>query len=142
MTRRLEAYRPGQTQADPARGRVDESEQARIQALSRRAAPESSKPGERPQRAGHAEDLQSTPKDAASSVAGQIDTLLADFVTPPIPDPTVLRRSISIMQNCISDVVPRLGGGAQLQELAASLMTDEIERRLEFLGRTREGLES
>ena len=71
-----------------------------------------------------------------------LDEVLLDFVMPRIPDPAILRRSVSILQNCISLLVPNLDGGEQLKTMAATLIQDEIERHRELLNRLQEGIET
>jgi hypothetical protein len=71
-----------------------------------------------------------------------LDEILLDFVMPRMADPTVLRRSVSILQACISRLVPDLDGGQQLKSMAVTLIADEIERHRELLNRMQEGVES
>ncbi|WP_394891652.1 hypothetical protein ACG873_10480 [Mesorhizobium sp. AaZ16] len=62
-----------------------------------------------------------------------INDMLVQYVRPRIPDPAILRRAASILEDCISELLPRLGGGEQLRSMADALMRDEINRHLEIL---------
>lgn len=62
-----------------------------------------------------------------------LDEALEDFVMPGIPDPTIIRRSVSILQHCVDHLVPNLDGGEQLHDLATTLLEEEIERHRELL---------
>lgn len=77
-----------------------------------------------------------------SAARQSLDEILIDFVMPRITDPVILRRSIAILQHCITDIVPRLEGGDQLKGLARALMLDEIERHRELGGQVQGGKES
>lgn len=76
------------------------------------------------------------------SPGSSLDEILLDFVMPRMADPTVLRRSVSILQACISHLLPNLDGGDQLKSMAATLINDEIERHRELLSRLQEGVET
>ncbi|MBS3647177.1 hypothetical protein KEU06_00870 [Pseudaminobacter sp. 19-2017] len=62
-----------------------------------------------------------------------INDVLVQYVRPRVPDPAILRRATSILEDCISELLPRLGGGEQLRSMAETLMRDEIDRHLEIL---------
>lgn len=80
---------------------------------------------------------------SSSNPAGQsVDDALIDFVMPRIPEPAILRRSVSILQHCVTELVPDLDGGDQLKNLAKTLIDDEIERHRELLGRLQGGIET
>lgn len=70
-----------------------------------------------------------------------VDDLLAEFVAPQALEPAILSRSVSILQHCITDLVPDLDGGDQLHDLAKALMEEEIERQRDLLDRMQEGFE-
>lgn len=145
MTRRLEATRLNNpSSVDRPDARMEHAETNGVFAASRRGLTSVDKAAVRPE---HADGLQDIDRAGFSRSEGagngkSIDDMLNDFVTPSLTEPAILRRSVSILQRCISDVVPRLEGGDQLRELATSLMQDEIERHNELLGRMREGYES
>lgn len=69
-----------------------------------------------------------------------LDEILDEFVMPSIADPAILKRSVSLLQAFVDDLVPHLEGGEQLRDLARSLMGEEIERRRELMTRIQEGL--
>jgi hypothetical protein len=79
---------------------------------------------------------------SSDATGKSLDDALIDFVMPRIPEPAILRRSVFILQNCITDLVPSLEGGEQLKSLARTLMEDEIERHRELLGRLQGGIET
>jgi uncharacterized protein involved in type VI secretion and phage assembly len=62
-----------------------------------------------------------------------INDVLVQYVRPRVPDPAILRRATSILEDCITDLLPRLGGGEQLRSMADALMRDELDRHLEIL---------
>lgn len=62
-----------------------------------------------------------------------INDVLVQYVRPRVPDPAILRRATSILEDCITDLLPRLGGDAQLRSMADALMRDELDRHLEIL---------
>ncbi|MCT7376846.1 hypothetical protein [Chelativorans salis] len=55
------------------------------------------------------------------------DEILAEYVAPDA-DLAILRRLVSILQHCITDVVPNLDGGAQFSEFATDLLKGEIDQ--------------
>ena len=85
-----------------------------------------------------AADLQAS----LGATGKSLDDALIDFIMPRIPDPAILRRSVSILQHCVTNLVPDLEGGEQLKNLALTLMQDEIERHRELLGRLEGGIET
>jgi hypothetical protein len=69
----------------------------------------------------------------AGPSGASINEVLVQYVRPRVPDPAILRRATSILEDCITDLLPRLGGGAQLRSMAEALMRDELDRHLEIL---------
>lgn len=144
MTRRLEGSRLGAPPPDTSGARIQHTGSSGVSSISRRRLTEVAKPAERPSQSDGVQTAEQSIllRSQAARERESIDEMLMDFITPNIPEPAILRRSVSILQNCISDLIPRLSGGEQLRDLATSLMSDEIDRRHEFLGRMREGLET
>jgi hypothetical protein len=87
--------------------------------------------------AGGSREAQGIENDALLFEAGpsgtSINDVLVQYVRPRVPDPAILRRATSILEDCISELLPRLGGGEQLRSMADALMHDEIDRHLEIL---------
>jgi len=79
---------------------------------------------------------------ADGSAGESLDEILVKFVMPAIPEPAILRRSASILQNFVTQQIPDLDGGEQLKALARTLMEDEIQRHRNLLGRMQEGIET
>jgi hypothetical protein len=70
-----------------------------------------------------------------------INDVLVQYVRPRVPDPAILRRAASILENCIRELLPRLEGGEQMRSMADALMRDEIDRHLEILKKLHGGTE-
>jgi len=67
---------------------------------------------------------------------------IADFITPKISDPTVLQSAqlVSILERLVSNTLPNLEGGEELQALAGPLIADEIARHRDLLTRLHGGI--
>lgn len=68
------------------------------------------------------------------------DEILAAFVAPDVPDQAIFRRSVSILQHCITDVVPNLDR-EELREGVKNLLEEEIERHQALFERMQGGFE-
>lgn len=146
MTRRVEGSRLDTGRVDTSGNEAQQAEGLSQKAINRRrlngidkAAGHTRETGaaaqsNRPETA----DFQSSSNSAGQSV----DDALIDFVMPRIPEPAILRRSVSILQHCVTELVPDLDGGDQLKSLAKTLIDDEIERHRELLGRLQGGIET
>lgn len=141
MTRRLEGTRLGTASVDTSGVRIQHAETPELESVSRKRPLRVNKPPTSPS---HADSLQASERSFRPDAGNgrSLDEALLDFVMPRVTEPAILKRSASILQACISELVPHLNGGTQLRELATSLMTDEIERHRELLGRMREGAET
>ena len=67
---------------------------------------------------------------------------IADFVMPKIVDPTVLQseRSVSILEQLATSILPNLEDGEELRALAGALIADEIARHRDLLTRLHNGI--
>jgi len=67
---------------------------------------------------------------------------IVDFVMPRISDPTVFQggRSISILEQLASDILPNLEENDELRSLAGAVIADEIARHRELLMRLHSGI--
>ena len=145
MTPRLDAVRIDTSRLDGNAGREAPSvEGARRRTVDRPRLDGLEKPSSRAGKAADgAGDAQALDANGSSSIASfgarSLDDALDGFVTPGIPDPTIIRRSISILQHCVEHLVPDLDGGEQLHDLATALLEDEIERHKELLRLMQEG---
>ncbi|WP_048647061.1 hypothetical protein [Nitratireductor soli] len=148
MTPRLDALRIDTSRLDGNAGREAPS----VEGTRRRNVDRPRLNGlERPSaRAGKAPDgateTQTRDADGSPFITGlgaiSLDDALEDFVVPDIPDPTIIRRSLSILQHCVEHLVPDLDGGEQLHDLATALLEDEIELHKELLRLMQEGANS
>jgi hypothetical protein len=146
MNRRLEGPRLDAGRVDTSGREAQHAEGMRGQAINRRRLNGVDKAAGRTQEA-NAASQSDRPQTAdfhyASGASGKsLDDALIDFVMPRIPEPAILRRSVSILQHCVTQLVPGLEGGEQLKSLAKTLMQDEIERHRELLDRLQGGIET
>lgn len=67
---------------------------------------------------------------------------VADFIEPRITDPTVFQggRSLSILEQLASDIIPNLDESEELRSLAGAIIADEIERHRELASRLHGGI--
>jgi hypothetical protein len=67
---------------------------------------------------------------------------IVDFVMPRISDPTIFQggRSISILEQLASDILPNLEESNELRSLAGAIIADEITRHRELLTRLYAGI--
>ena len=67
---------------------------------------------------------------------------IADFITPKISDPTVLQSAqlVSVLERLVSNTLPNLDGGEELQALAGPLIAEEIARHRDLLTRLHGGI--
>jgi len=67
---------------------------------------------------------------------------IVDFVMPRISDPTIFLgdRSISILEQLASDILPHLEESYELRSLAGAIIADEIARHRELLTRLHSGI--
>jgi hypothetical protein len=67
---------------------------------------------------------------------------IVDFVMPRISDPTIFQgdRSISILEQLASDILPNLEESSELRSLAGAIIADEIARHRELLTRIHAGI--
>jgi hypothetical protein len=67
---------------------------------------------------------------------------IVDFVMPRISDPTIFQgdRSISILEQLASDILPNLEESSELRSLAGAIIADEIARHRELLTRIHSGI--
>jgi hypothetical protein len=109
--------------------------------IHRRRLSVAGKPGTQASEADGADEAALLAFASSGAEAGKsLDEILDEFVMPSIADPAILKRSVSLLQTFVDDLVPHLEGGDQLKELARNLMGEEIERRRELMTRIQEGL--
>jgi len=79
---------------------------------------------------------------ANSTAARSPRRYIADFVMPKIFDPTVLQseRSVSILEQLATSILPSLEDGEELRALAGALIADEIARHRDLLTRLHNGI--
>jgi hypothetical protein len=79
---------------------------------------------------------------ASSAAARSPRRYIADFVMPKIFDPTVLQseRSVSILEQLATSILPNLEDGEELRALAGALIADEIARHRDLLTRLHHGI--
>jgi hypothetical protein len=79
---------------------------------------------------------------ASSASARSPRRYIADFVMPKIFDPTVLQseRSVSILEQLATSILPNLEDGEELRVLAGALIADEIARHRDLLTRLHNGI--
>ncbi|HLK82471.1 MAG TPA: hypothetical protein VKT99_13410 [Xanthobacteraceae bacterium] len=67
---------------------------------------------------------------------------IVDFVMPRISDPTIFQggRSISILEQLASEILPHLEESDELRSLAGAIIADEIARHRELLIRLHSGI--
>lgn len=67
---------------------------------------------------------------------------IVDFVMPRISDPAIFQggRSISILEQLASDILPHLEESDELRSLAGAIIADEIARHRELLMRLHSGI--
>jgi hypothetical protein len=67
---------------------------------------------------------------------------IVDFVMPRLTDTTVLQegRSVSILEQLVANILPRLAGGDELRQFANAIITDELERRRDLSTRVQAGI--
>ena len=67
---------------------------------------------------------------------------IVDFVMPRISDPTIFQggRSISILEQLASDILPHLEESDELLSLAGAVIADELARHRELLTRLHTGI--
>jgi hypothetical protein len=146
MNRRLEGPGLDAGRLDTSGREAQQVDGARGQAINRRRLNNVEKAAARTREtngAARSERPETADFQPPSGSSGKsLDDALIDFIMPRIPDPAILRRSVSILQHCVTDLVPDLEGGEQLKNLARTLMQDEIERHRELLGRLQGGIET
>ncbi|MER9253825.1 hypothetical protein NKI59_18730 [Mesorhizobium sp. M0598] len=147
MNRRLEAARFDTARIDTAGREARQAESVRGQAISRRrtngVGKKAANGTQGARSAAGAEGPETAEFQASQGAAGEsLDEILANFVMPNIPEPAILRRSVPILQDLVTHLVPSLEGGEQLKTLAKTLMEDEIECHRDLLGRMQEGSNS
>ncbi|MDX8515933.1 hypothetical protein [Mesorhizobium captivum] len=147
MSRRLEGPRFDTAAKDTAAGReLRQAEGAHGQAIYRRRMNGIGRTTSRAQGAKSAAGTERPDtaefQPARDSAGESLDEILVQFVMPAIPEPAILRRSVSILQHFVTQLVPDLDGGEQLKTLARTLMEDEIQRHRDLLGRMQEGIET
>lgn len=146
MTRRVEGSGLDAARVDTSGREAQQAEGFRGQAINRRRLNGVDKAAGRTREANATSrsDRPETPdfQSSSGSTGKSIDDALIDFVMPRIPEPAILRRSVSILQHCVTELVPGLEGGDQLKSLARTLIKDEIERHRELLSRLQGGIET
>ena len=143
MNRRLEGPGLDAGRLDTSGREAQQADGARGQTINRRRLNNVEKAAARTREANGAARSETADFQPPSGSTGKsLDDALIDFIMPRIPDPAILRRSASILQHCVTDLVPDLEGGEQLKNLARTLMQDEIERHRELLGRLQGGIET
>ncbi|MCR4264822.1 hypothetical protein [Nitratireductor sp. ZSWI3] len=139
MTQRLDALRVDTSRLDTSAGREAPSiEGARRRTIDRPRLngvdKSTAREGSAADGAAEAGRLDSGASPVTSRFGPpSLDQALEDFVAPGIPDPTIIRRSVSILKDCVDHLVPNLDGGEQLHELATTLLEEEIQRHQELL---------
>jgi hypothetical protein len=90
------------------------------------------------------EALISIPGRRASAAAAirSPHQCIVDFVMPRISDPTIFQggRSISILEQLASDILPNLEESSELRSLAGAIIADEIARHRELQTRIHAGI--
>lgn len=141
MTRRLDAVRFDA--ARPVTGRkLAEAEALRAPSFDRQRLDSTRRAANRARHTdanSPAQDADASSLQAPASSGQSLDDVLLDLVTPRIDDPSLLRRSVSILEHCVDNVLPTLEGGDQLRHLAATLIEDEIQRHRTLLERMQGG---
>jgi len=79
---------------------------------------------------------------ASSAAARSPRRYIADFVMPKLFDPTVLQseRSVSILEQLATSILPNLEDGEELRALTGALIADEIARHRDLLTRLHNGI--
>lgn len=128
MTRRLEGPRPETARLNTTEAQYTEA--PRAQAVNRRRLKAIGKTAEGAQGANSSArtDVATGLQAAGAEGRKSLDEILNDFIMPRLPEPAIMRRSVSILQHCVTDIVPTLEGGEQLRELARTLLQEEIAR--------------
>ena len=67
---------------------------------------------------------------------------MLEYVMPKIADPSILQpsRALPLLRALLSDVLPALDGNENAQQLAATVIGNEISRSRELLDRLHQGL--
>jgi hypothetical protein len=79
---------------------------------------------------------------AAAAAIRSPHQCIVDFVMPRISDPTIFQggRSISILEQLASDILPNLDESSELRSLAGAIIADEIARHRELQTRIHAGI--
>jgi hypothetical protein len=144
MTRRLDALHFDASRLDTSGQDTSKVKASQGQTINRRkldGVDFQAGRSRRSEKAWHSREAEAAAPDPSPLGTQSPDDVLVDFVMPRITTPAVLRRSVSILQYCVSDLVPNLEGGAQLRSLAENLMEEEIERHRDLLERLQKGNE-
>ncbi len=72
-----------------------------------------------------------------SAPENSLDEMLIDFIMPLISDVGIFQesRTISLLQNLRDDLLPAIGGGAELTDLVTKIIDEEIDRYTELRDR-------
>jgi hypothetical protein len=83
-----------------------------------------------------------TGRRAAAAAIRSPHQCIVDFVMPRISDPTIFQgdRTISILEQLASDILPNLDESNELRSLAGAIITDEIARQRELPTRIHAGI--
>ena len=99
----------------------------------------------------------SRPAQATATAPEQLDTFakpterrsansprqrIADFITPKLPDPTVLQSAqlVPILERLANHVLPNLDDSEEFRALAGTLISDEIGRHRDLITRLNGGI--
>jgi hypothetical protein len=86
--------------------------------------------------------IRITGRRAAAAAMRSPHQCIVDFVMPRISDPTIFQgdRSISILEQLASDILPNLEESSELRSLAGAIIADEIARHRDLLTRIHAGI--
>jgi hypothetical protein len=86
--------------------------------------------------------IRITGRRAAAAAIRSPHQCIVDFVMPRISDPTIFQgdRSISILEQLASDILPNLEESSELRALAGAIIADEIARHRDLLTRIHAGI--
>jgi hypothetical protein len=86
--------------------------------------------------------IRITGRRASAAAIRSPHQCIVDFVMPRISDPTIFQgdRSISILEQLASDILPNLEESSELRSLAGAIIADEIARHRELLTRIHAGI--
>lgn len=144
MNRRLEGPRFDAGRLETTGHQARQAENTRTHAINRQQLKRIRKSADGTQEAASASQANGPDQERSQAAhAGQsLDEILIDFVMPHLPEQAILRRSVAILQHCVTDLIPTLEGGDQLKGLAQALMDEEIERHRVLLGKLQGGSET